>query len=233
MKICYADSCDRVVIAKGLCQAHYQRLKIHDDLQEGIPIRRGPIPDKGMCTFPGCDDPAKIRDLCWGHIKQLRDTGEMRPKRGATPARICQFDGCDRKHARHGWCSQHAYQALTGKPMYPIGQRPRVDRSINTHGYAQVFRPDHPNARKAGWVGEHTVVMSEMIGRPLLPHENVHHINGVRDDNRPENLELWSHSQPKGQRVHDKSEWAIQILQTYRPDALVPSLRVDATPERK
>jgi len=62
--------------------------------------------------------------------------------------------------------------------------------------------------------------MEGHIGRSLLGSETVHHVNGVRNDNRVENLELWSSAQPYGQRVDDKVAWAIDTLRTYRPDAL-------------
>lgn len=89
-------------------------------------------------------------------------------------------------------------------------------------GYRAVWMPDHPNAMKIGYVMEHKFIVSEHLGRPLLPHENIHHINGVRDDNRLENLELWSTSQPKGQRVADKVAWAKELLAFYEPSALAP-----------
>jgi hypothetical protein len=86
---------------------------------------------------------------------------------------------------------------------------------VTTGGYRMLRQPDHPNAQKSGWVFEHVAVMSEKLGRPLLPHENVHHKNGDKLDNRLSNLELWSTSQPPGQRVKDKVEWAREILALY------------------
>jgi len=62
--------------------------------------------------------------------------------------------------------------------------------------------------------------MSDFVGRPLLVTEQVHHKNGNRQDNRLENLELWSTRQPTGQRVEDKVEYALQILQQYAPEKL-------------
>ena len=63
---------------------------------------------------------------------------------------------------------------------------------------------------------EHRAIMEQMLGRALSANEYVHHRNGIRTDNRPVNLELWSKSQPPGQRVEDKLRWARELIQQYK-----------------
>lgn len=79
---------------------------------------------------------------------------------------------------------------------------------IDKDGYRRIWH----NGRG---VGEHRVIMSQILGRELLPGEEAHHKNGVRHDNRPENLELWVVSQPAGQRAEDLVVWAQEILERY------------------
>lgn len=106
--------------------------------------------------------------------------------------------------------------SLYGDPL--VTKRDASIRQQN--GYKQVTAHGHPNANSLGKITEHRLVMSSILGRPLEPYENVHHKNGNRSDNRPENLELWNTMQPAGQRPSDKVEYAIMILNLYAPELL-------------
>lgn len=101
-------------------------------------------------------------------------------------------------------------------PDAPLQRKEAGMGYINKDGYKIITRKGHPNAHpNKGAIKEHTWVMSEHLGRPLTKNESVHHKNGIRDDNRIENLELWHKGQVAGQRLSDKLEWAKKLLEEY------------------
>lgn len=97
----------------------------------------------------------------------------------------------------------HAYRLKRyGSPGTAEPKRPR-DRYEN-NGYTMI--------RVGGALRyEHRIVMEQILGRPLEKYENVHHVNGARNDNRPENLEVWLTSQPAGQRPADVIDWFLDF----------------------
>lgn len=95
-------------------------------------------------------------------------------------------------------------------------RRHTAEPSETCYGYLDIYvGHDYPGAGKSGRIMLHRKIMQEHLGRPLMKHENVHHKNGDRKDNRLSNLELWSTSQPTGQRVEDKLKWAREFLRMY------------------
>ena len=179
---------------------------------------------KPECSVDGCDRPAKSRGWCHAHYMRWWASGETPTGPVASHRRNpepCSVAGCERNAQVGELCAPHAKRRErtgkvgTGSIQRKAGNHKGKDRWVASSGYAWVRRPDHPDAYRNGTLQEHTVVMSDLLGRPLLPGENVHHKNGVRDDNRPENLELWISHQPKGHRASDLVAWAREILDRY------------------
>jgi hypothetical protein len=84
---------------------------------------------------------------------------------------------------------------------------------IRKDGYVVLKVKNHPNSRSRDYILEHILVMTKSLRRPLRYGESVHHKNGIRHDNRIENLELWDKTHPSGQRVSDKIQWAKDFLE--------------------
>lgn len=86
--------------------------------------------------------------------------------------------------------------------------------------YKKVLKRGHPNADKFGYILEHIYVMSKHLERKINPKETIHHKNGIKSDNRIENLELWASRHPKGQRIEDMIDFCISYLNDYKMEAL-------------
>lgn len=161
-----------------------------------------------ICKTDGCHKKAERKDgRCEKHYRKN------------LPGKRCSITDCDGKSKGRGWCNVHYGRWVrNGDPL--VTQRVRVGTGAikkNKYGYVLEFFPDHPTSRESdGWVMQHRRVMSDYLDRALASHENIHHKNGVRDDNRLENLELWVVRQPYGQRVEDLLEYADWIISNYR-----------------
>lgn len=162
------------------------------------------------CSASDCELRASARGLCVKHYKKW--------KAANTP---CRAPRCHRNAAREGYCRGHWDRwkkygdPLAGPPIRDRAPNGAPRPVVTQGGYVLVWSPDHPNAQANGYVLEHVKVMTDDLGRPLRRGENVHHANGVRNDNRRENLELWVSMQPTGQRPADLVRYALEILERY------------------
>jgi len=113
--------------------------------------------------------------------------------------------------------NRQSHRKYRGKEPYgPLQRKPAGEGHVTKQGYKIISKVGHPNANSdKGAIPEHIFIMSEYLGRPLKKGETVHHKNGVRHDNRIENLELWNKSHPPGQRVDDKIRHYKEFLIEY------------------
>ena len=135
--------------------------------------------------------------------------------------KTCTIDDCQKKYRAKGMCQMHYRRnKLYDNPRLKPGRPRKNTASINNNGYELLYEPENPNANVNGLVLVHRKVMAEILGRALVDYENVHHKNGIRHDNSPDNLELWNTKQPIGQRPEDKVKYAMEILTLYAPELL-------------
>jgi hypothetical protein len=159
----------------------------------------------------GCDRRIVSHELCTLHWDRVRKHGTTDPYRGRGGApRYCSVEQCERQiaNAERMLCNLHYKRFLRRghTEFVPRTRTPYVD----PNGYVR----ERVEGERQG-ILQHRLVMERHLGRRLWPDETVHHKNGVRSDNRLQNLELWSSWQPRGQRVGDKLAWAKEIIARY------------------
>jgi len=162
-----------------------------------------------QCSQFNCDSKAIARTLCKSHYRKVRQDGQLdlyprshKPRQG-----YCNVEDCKEPDHSAGYCNTHYRQHKKGLTPGFIAAAGKT--TVTSDGYRMVPVPGRYKML------EHRYVMEQHLARPLLPEENVHHKNGDRLDNRLSNLELWNTSQPRGQRIQDKLEWAYEIIERY------------------
>jgi len=212
MKLCQIEGCDKAVWARGWCSMHYYRWH-----RTGDPLKARPkLPPHLPCSVEGCQQPNEANGLCRTHRARLRysgDPGSAERRRSGPPPKPpapCALEGCERPAASRfngegPYCRLHYERQRLGRPIGPVGLLDAPDGSgTDNQGYRRIRVPD---GRR---IMEHVYVMEQQLGRRLEPGENIHHRNGIKTDNRIENLELWVTMQPTGQRLEDLIAFVVE-----------------------
>lgn len=154
-------------------------------------------------------------DRCW-QASYRRRKAEARPGRAPRVAPDRRCENCGESFQPHPGASAARFCSKACYHEHGRGERAAAfkgGRTINSQGYVRVLVDGRYRA-------EHRVVMERKLGRSMLPGESVHHRNGVRDDNRPENLELRIAAHPSGLTVDEAVAHAVEVLERYAPERL-------------
>ena len=214
-QVCGAGGCERPVYARGHCGRHYKQLLRHGEVR--------PDPAPTSCSVAGCERRAVTRGWCHGHYLRWSRTGDVQPDRPLRRAAQLVYSSpdCHRPAHARGLCQTHARRARDSGQADDRPVRVSTGDGWVSHGYYCLRVPVELRwlTRGRPSEAEHRLVMALHLGRPLEPDEVVHHRNGDRLDNDLGNLELWTTAQPKGQRVSDRLEHALELLARYDVDA--------------
>ncbi len=206
---CSIDECVKAVVAWGWCANHYRRWRLYDDPLGWLPPSGGKPKHLTACSIEGCPEPGPyVRTWCRKHYGKWRTWGD--PLRSQHDRDPCTVEGCERDQSARGWCTLHYERwRQEGEPGEAEPRRSAAgDGHLSSSGYRIV------TVDGVKWK-EHRYVMGQVLGRELRVDEDVHHRNGIRSDNRPENLEVWVRS--PGQRVADLVTF---VVSHYRADVM-------------
>lgn len=175
-----------------------------------------------ICSASNCESERKAKGLCNMHYQRMKRGKPLSdPYRKRMPKfDVCQVDGCTREPKSKGLCNTHYARQLQGRPIDEPIKSPHFANSINDVLWQQKSNGYVYGQFEGRRLAQHRVIYSQYLKRALHPWENVHHKNGVRNDNRLENLELWITPQPNGQRITDLVEWCVTNYPDFVRSAL-------------